>query len=151
MFKSEGEMAIAMTQDRVFDIDGWIMKFDPKGDYNCGSPFVSKCPKSTEWEPIGSLWGEYKRAKEVFPELDKLKSCVVNYLLGKESIDDEEVDEILGMDSDCFWTEGSDEKQTRGFFPRHELSMGVDVDAFRIEKQGDVYLAVEQGRCLCLK
>ncbi len=149
MFKSEGEMAIAIAQDRVFEVDGWILKFDPKGEYSCGSPFISQCPKSTEWEPIGSLWGEYKRAKEIFPDLDAIRSCVVNYLLGKADISNEAVDDILEMGSDGFWIKGSDGEQTRGFNPRAafdpriEASIYADVDELTIEKYGDMYLAIQ--------
>ncbi len=144
MFKSEGEMAIAISKDRVFeDVDGWIMKFDPLCKEGCNSPFICLDPETGKWLSMKVRWGKYASVKELLPDLEAMRSCVINYLLGKESIDDEEVDEILEMGSDCFWTEGSDEKQTRGFHPRHELSMCVDVDAFRIAKQGDVYLAVQ--------
>ncbi len=143
MFKSEGEMAIAISKNRVFEVDGWILKFDPLCKEGCDSPFICRQSITGPWYEMKATWREYASVKEIFPDLEAIKSCVVNYLIGKDGIDDKEVDEILEMGNDSFWIEDSDEEQTRGFHPRHELSICVDVDPFRIEKQGDVYLAVQ--------
>ncbi len=141
MFKSEGEMAIAIAQDRMFEINGWILKFDPLLEKGCGSPFVCRRPGTDDWFAIKVKWGEYASVKEVFHDLDAVRSCVVNYLLGKADITNEAVDEILGMSRNCFWIRGCVEKRILGFSPRKRL--GVRVDDFQIEKQGDIYLADE--------
>ncbi len=147
MFKSEGEMAIAISESRVFKVGGWLCKFDPLLKECCDSPFICKHPDTGQWFAMKMVWSEYAIAKEVFTDLEAMRSCVVNYLIGKADISDEAVDDILGMGSDGFWIKGSNGEQTRGFNPRAvfdprtEVSIYADVDEFAIEKYGDSYLA----------
>ncbi len=68
MFKSEGEMAIAISENRFFEIDGWVLKFDPTTEECCGSPFICKQPVTGQWFAI-SMWNRYAIAKEIFPDL----------------------------------------------------------------------------------
>ncbi len=148
MFKSEGEMAIELSKYRVFeDEDGWVMKFDPLCKQGCDSPFICFDIDLNKWVSMEWHWIKYKVVKEIFPDLEAIRSCVVNYLIGKADISDEAVDDILEMGSDGFWIKGSNGEQTRGFNPRAvfdprtEVSIYADVDEFTIEKYGDSYLA----------
>ncbi len=146
MFKSEGEMAIAISKDRVFECeDGWIMKFDPLCKEGCDSPFI--CSQSTkgQWYAMDKCWREYAKVKEIFPDLDAIKSCVINYLLGKKDFSADFVNELLALGDECFWIEGADGKPTRGFHLGSDFPSCSEVLDFEIKKQGDVYLAVEQG------
>ncbi len=148
MFKSEGEMAIELSKDRVFeDEEGFIMKFDPLCQQGCDSPFICFEPDTDKWVSMEWHWIKYKTVKEIFPDLKAMQYCVVNYLIGKKGISTLVAEEIFAMDSNCFWIKGSDGEQTRGFNPRAvfdprtELSIYADVDEFTIEKYGDSYLA----------
>ncbi len=142
MFKSEGELATAIGQDRQFEIEGWICKFDPLGEEKVYSPFVCKQPDTGKWFAMNTRWSKYAIAKEKFPDLDAIRACVINYLSGKKGISDLVVDEILAMGDECFWIEGSDGEQTRGFSPRTEISKCATelFYDFRIEKHGDIFL-----------
>ncbi len=127
---------------------GWVMKFDPlcmRGDREY-FPFVYKDPSTGRWFEMNKFRDEYVSVKEIFPEfpdLDAIRSCVVNYLSGKEGISDFVVDEILALGDECFWIEGSDGEQTRGFSPRSELSGCAYVSDFRLKKHGDVFLVIK--------
>ncbi len=135
MFKNKGELAAAMVEGREFNTSGWILRFDPK----YSPPFVGKAPTSNDWEPMDLLWDDYAKVKEILPDLQALRSCVSNYLLGKAWLTDGVVDEILAMDSDSFWIMGSGKKLTLGFSPGKRL--GMRFGDFHIKKHGDSYLA----------
>ncbi len=141
MFKSEGELAVAIAQDRYFEIDGWICKFNPLGEEGCLSPFICKQPDTGKWFAMNTRWSKYATAKEVFPDLDAIKSCVVNYLSGKEGINDKTAKKIFAMDSDSFWVLVGG-KLTRGFNPRARLDTCAEVSDLRIEKHGDIFLVI---------
>ncbi len=141
MFKSEGELATAIGQDRQFEIEGWICKFDPLGEKKVYSPFVCKQPDTGKWFAMNTRWSKYAIAKEVFPDLDAIRSCVVNYLSGKEGISNKAVKKIMAMGSDSFWIVPADGKLIRGFNPSGRL--GMKIDKFRLEKHGDIFLVVE--------
>ncbi len=144
MFKSEGEMAIELSKYRVFeDEDGWVMKFDPLCEKGCHSPFICVDPGTGESVSMKGHWSRYATVKEIFPDLEAIRACVVNYLSGKADISDEVVEEIFAMDSDCFWIKGSGGEQTRGFNPNAELSSCADVGEFAIEKCGYIYLVTK--------
>ncbi len=49
MFENEDELAIAIAQDRYFEVEGWICKFNPLGEKNVHSPFVCKQPDTGKW------------------------------------------------------------------------------------------------------
>ncbi len=136
MFKNKGELAAAMVEGREFEnVDGWVMRFDP--EYY--PPFVCKAPNSDDWKTMTACWDDYAKVKEILPDLQALRSCVSNYLLGKAWLTDGVVDEILAMDSDSFWIMGSDKKLTLGFSPGKRL--GMRFGDFHIKKHGDSYLA----------
>ncbi len=141
MFKSEGELAIAIGQDRQFEIEEWICKFDPLGEKGVYSPFVCKQPITGKWFAMNTRWSKYSIAKEVFPDLAAIRSCVVNYLSGKEGIKDKVAKKILAMDSDSFWVLFGG-KRVRGFSPIGRLGMSEDVDSLRLEKHGDIFLVI---------
>ncbi len=68
MFKNKGELAIALSAERVFkDKYGTVMKFDPLGKEECSSPFVCKHKHSDEWVVMTGCWLEYETVKEIFP------------------------------------------------------------------------------------
>ncbi len=143
MFKNKGKFAAALSEVREFEgKKGLVMKFDPK----YYPPFVCKAPNSDDWKTMTACWDDYASVKEIFPDLGAIKCCVINYLLGKEDISDEVVDAILAMGNDSFWIRVSGGGRTRGFHPRTELSMCADVDDFRLEKHGDMYLAVDKSK-----
>ncbi len=141
MFKNMGELAAALEKDRQFeDTDGSVMKFDPLGKEDCScSPFICKHINSNQWLPMKQCWNEYASVKEILPDLQALRSCVSNYLLGKAWLTNGVVDEILAMDSDSFWIMGSGKKLTLGFSPGKRL--GMRFGDFHIRKHGDSYLA----------
>ncbi len=124
---------------------GWVMKLDPnciRGDREY-FPFVYKDPSTGRSFEMNKFQNEYVSVKEIFPDfpdLGAMRACVVNYLSGKEGISDLVVDEILALGDECFWIEGYDGEQTRGFSPRSELSSCPYVSDFRIEKHGDIFL-----------
>ncbi len=73
MFNNLGELAIALSAERVFkDKYGTVMKFDPLGKEDCGSPFVCKHRHSNEWLVMTSCWFEYETVKEVFSSFTEL-------------------------------------------------------------------------------
>ncbi len=76
MFENKEELAEAMLNGRVFDINGWICKFDPSciTGGSDGSPFVCLPKNSTVYRPMGELWDKYRYMLEVFPELPALKT-----------------------------------------------------------------------------
>ncbi len=142
MFKNMGELASALEKDRQFeDQFGWILKFDPLGKMNANSPFICQNPDTGEWIAMKMSWEKYAKVKEIFPDLEAIRSCVVNYLSGKEGIKDKVAKKILAMDSDSFWIVPADGKLIRGFNPSGRL--GMKIDKFRIEKHGDIFLVVE--------
>ncbi len=143
MFKSEGEMAVAMTQDRQFEIDGWICKFDPMRVQGCDSPFICRKSNSDQWHTMRMTWNKYASVKEVFYELEAIKACVINFLLGKRNITAEFVDEILAMDRDSFWITESNGRRIPGFHFESDCPNCSEDLVFEIERQGDVYLAAE--------
>ncbi len=143
MFKSEGEMAIAISDNREFEVDGWTLKFDPLCEEGCGSPFICRKFNTDRWHAMNGTWCKYASVKEIFLELEAIKSCAINFLLGKRNITAEFVDEILAMDRDRFWITDCNGKRIRGFHYKNDCPGCSEIFAFEIEKQGDVYLAVE--------
>ncbi len=145
-FENKGDFAAAITEGREFENDsGVIMRFDPLNTYCCESPFVCKASEERSWRPMRGEWDEYKTVKEILPDLDELKSCVINYLSGKQGLCDEVVDEILAVDRNGFWIEDSDGRRTRGFDTAAHLSMWALQYPLHIEKTEGVYIASHYG------
>ncbi len=142
-YSTPSELLIPMIGGgRCFELEGNTFRFNKKSGGFLSSLWGYVGAAKMCEVLVGNVLTEVDPVKEVFPDLKAMKCCVINYLLGKEDISDEVVDAILAMGSDSFWVRVSAGERTRGFHPRTELSMCADVDDFRLEMHGDMYLAV---------
>ncbi len=145
-FENKGDFAAAITEGREFENDsGVLMRFDPLNTYCCESPFVCKGSEEGSWRPMRGEWDEYETVKEVLPAWEELKSCVINYLSGKQGICDEVLYEILAIDRNVFWITDSNGRRTRGFDTAAHLSIHVLDYPLHIEKTEGVYVASQYG------